>query len=90
MKKLIQLSLEIDNERFLVDNYMGCYYIPFEEADDSYQWHVSELNHGQYKRIHKELVEYQNEIGIEPTMTFDRFLTIAERMFEMYSILRKL
>lgn len=86
-----QLALDYGTVQFIVDSYMGVYFIPYEEADDSYQWHVSELNHSHYERLYRELTEYVKEIGFtEAPFSYKEFLNICERLFEMYRILRKL
>ena len=83
------LTLDSDNYRWVVDSYMGVYFIPFEEADDSYQFHISELNAAHYERLNRELNAYLADIGMSP-IPYNRFLHIAERLFEMYCILHKL
>lgn len=78
-----------NGEQFIVDRYMGVYYVPYEGADDSYQFHVSELNHGQYERLWKALVAYQIDTHqFSMTMPWDEFLIHMESCFQMYSILR--
>ena len=85
------LTLELESgEQFIVDKYMGCYYIPYENADDSYQFHCSELNHSHYFRLYKETIAFQQEIGLNSNLTYEGFLSLMERLFEMYCILRKL
>lgn len=88
-----RLTLEFGSigEKFIVDRYMGVYYVPYEGADDSYNFHVSELNHGQYERLWKGLVGYQiDNHGFSTTMPWDEFKCYMERCFEMYDILRKI
>lgn len=84
-----RLTLDFDNYQWVVDGHMGIYFIPFEESDDSYQFHISELNASHYERLSRELNAYLTDIGMSP-IPYNRFLHIAERLFEMYKILRKL
>lgn len=77
-----------NGEQFIVDRYMGVYYVPYEGADDSYQFHVSELNHGQYERLWKGLVQYQKDYDLDVTMSWVEFLMHMENCFQMYNILR--
>lgn len=85
------LTLVANDEHFIVDSYMGVYYLPFGDAsDDSYNFHVSELNHSHYQRLYKGLAQYQQENGITFSLNYEQFLSICERLFEMYCILRKL
>ena len=84
-----RLTLDVGTSQWVVDNHMGVYFIPFEECDDSYQFHVSELNHSNYERLNRELNAYLADIGMDP-IQHKYFLSIAERLFEMYQILRKL
>lgn len=86
----LTLDLGINGEQFIVDRYMGVYYIPYEDSDDSYQFHVSELNYSHYERLWKEIVAFQQENGFSTTMYYKDFLFYMESCFQMYDILRKL
>lgn len=91
---MISMTLELDNgQTFTVDRYMNIYFEPYEGAKEDttlFKFHVSNLNYSCYPKIYENLVAYELELGLNDPMPYKTFLNIAERLFEMYDILRKL
>lgn len=84
------LTLEFQGEEFIVDSFMCIYYNPYSGSDDWYKFHVSELNNSHYHRLYKELIQFQQNVGLTPSLNYEQFLSICERLFEMHCILRKM
>lgn len=90
---MLSMTLELDNDQsFTVDRYMNIYFEPYEGAkhETLFKFHASELNHRCYPSLHKNLVAYELDLALGDPMPYEKFLRIAERLFEMYDILRKI